>query len=115
MSKSCKTLLQEAAQQNGCTLPRYESFAEGESHAVKWRTIVYVWNGMVFKSESTHTTIKLAEADAAYVALRELKLLPKDLRQELLTVLELLEVSSFDVAKTRLEEIIQSLRSWIKS
>lgn len=109
MSKPFKTLLQEASQKGGYALPHYESFSSGPPHILKWKATVHVWNGMFFDSESSeHPTIKAAEADAAYVALRELNLLPRDLRKELTEVCKLLEVS-VDVGKKRLADIIRSL------
>jgi len=63
-----KNRLQEFAQQCNIALPLYETTNEGEQHAPRFRSKVWV-DGVSYTSESNFSRRRTAEQDAARVAL----------------------------------------------
>ncbi|ESW03380.1 hypothetical protein PHAVU_011G009300 [Phaseolus vulgaris] len=64
-----KNRLQEFAQRYNIALPLYQSNNEGQQHAPRFRSKVWV-DGMSYISQSTFSHRKTAEQDAARLALK---------------------------------------------
>ncbi|KAK6152841.1 hypothetical protein DH2020_012480 [Rehmannia glutinosa] len=64
----CKNRLQEFAQKASISLPVYQTVSEGTKHAPHFRSRVWV-DGTCFESSNTFSSKKMAEQDAAKLAL----------------------------------------------
>ncbi|KAJ1380297.1 Double-stranded RNA-binding domain, partial [Sesbania bispinosa] len=73
-----KNRLQELAQKSSIALPLYQTINEGDQHAPKYRSTVFV-DGVSYTSQLTFPQRKAAEQEVARLALESL---PKKIRDE---------------------------------